>query len=94
MKPVIVFGTGDFADIVSYVLEHKMGRSIAAYAVHERFRRADAWRDRPLINAEESGVLYPPSGYDAVLAVIGKKCSGREKPCFRRFGKRATLSSM
>ena len=83
MKPVIVFGTGDFADIVSYVLEHKMGRSISAYAVHERFRRADAWRDRPLINAEESGALYPPSGYDAVLAVIGKKMFRQREALFQ-----------
>ena len=73
MKPVIVFGTGDFADIVSFVLEHKMGRSISAYAVHERFRKEDAWRDRPLVSLEESGHLYPPSGFDAVLAMIGKK---------------------
>lgn len=35
MKDLLVFGTGKFADVVSYVLETKLGRNIRAYTVHE-----------------------------------------------------------
>ena len=82
MKPVLVFGTGDFADIVSFVLEKKMGRSIAAYAVHARFKREDFWRERPLVSLEESALLYPPGEYDAALAVIGKKMFRQREALF------------
>lgn len=83
MKPVIVFGTGDFADIVSFVLEKKTGRSIAAYAIHERYRREETWRGRPLISLEESEHLYPPSEFDAVLAIIGKKMFCQREDVFK-----------
>lgn len=86
MKPVIVFGTGDFADIVSFLLENKMQRTIAAYAVHERYRSGDLWRNRPLVSLEESAALYPPTDFDAVLAVIGRKMFRQREELFMEIG--------
>ena len=87
MKPVIVFGTGDFADIVSFILEEKLGLSIAAYAVHERFRQEDSYRGRPLVALEECQRRFPPASVDAVLAIIGKKMFTQREAVFSDFVK-------
>lgn len=82
MKPVIVFGTGDFADIVSFILEEKLGLSIAAYAVHERFRQEDSYRGRPLVALEECQCRFSPASFDAALAIIGKKMFTQREAVF------------
>lgn len=37
MKKLLIFGTGHFADVVSYVLTEKMGRKVEAYTIHGKY---------------------------------------------------------
>ncbi len=73
MKKLLVFGTGDFADVVSYVLEAKLGRPVEAYVVHGQYRSADRYAGRPLGALEDMCREYPPQEYAVVPGMIGKK---------------------
>ena len=42
-KGIVVFGTGDFSDIVSFILEKKQNRTIAAYTVDAKYKTQDQY---------------------------------------------------
>ena len=73
MKEIVVFGIGDFSDIVSFVLEEKMKRTIAAYTVDQAYKTQDFYNGKPLFAFEQLTVLYPPQVYSIVIGLIGKK---------------------
>lgn len=72
MRRLLVFGTGDFADVVSYVLETELGRRIEAYTIHEKYIETPYYRDKPLVPFEKIKTLYQPGEFDVVLGMIGK----------------------
>lgn len=82
MRKLLVFGTGDFADVVSYVLETKLGRPIAAYTVHEKYLPASTYREKPLVAFERIREMYPPREYDAVVGMIGKHMFDQREQIF------------
>lgn len=84
MKEIVMFGTGDFAGCVAYILEKKLGRSIAAYAVDAAYKKADIYEGKPLAAREELARLFPPERYDAVLGVIGKKMFHQREDAYLR----------
>lgn len=73
MKKLIMFGTGDFSDVVSYVLEKKLGREIAAYTVYREYVNGSSYRGRPLEAFENIGESCPPREYEMALGMIGKQ---------------------
>lgn len=72
MKDIVVFGTGDFSDIVSFVLEKKLGRTIAAYTVHSSYKMQDHYNGKKLTSFETLCEEYPPQKYNVVMGFIGK----------------------
>lgn len=82
MKKLLVFGTGDFADVVSFVLEAKLKRRIDAYAVHGRYRGGDTYRGRRLAALENMTEEFPPCEYEVALAVIGKRMFDQREAAF------------
>lgn len=84
MKELLVFGTGDFADVVSYLLEQKLGRSIRAYIVDERYRTADTYQGKPLLSFERIQESYPPEACEVALGMIGKQMFRQRAEVFRR----------
>jgi len=67
--PAIVFGTGDFARVASFYLDHDSPFEVTAFTVHERFRNADALLGRPVVPWERIADSHPPTRFALFLGV-------------------------
>ena len=83
MKPVIIFGTGDFADVVSFVFLKNPDAEIAAYTVNAEYIKEPSYHGRKLLPFEGIEEQFPPSDYDFVPGFIGKKMFTQREAIFR-----------
>lgn len=75
MKNLVVFGTGQFADVAWYYLTHFSSHSIAAYTVEEEYLDLDEFRGRPVVPFEEVEKHYPPTQYGILPFVSYRGCN-------------------
>lgn len=69
MKPVIIFGAGDIAEVVDYLFRETVGRTVAAFTVDREFMKTDTVFGKPLVAFEDVSAQFPPSEYDAFVAL-------------------------
>jgi sugar O-acyltransferase (sialic acid O-acetyltransferase NeuD family) len=69
MSKVIIFGTGQTADIVTYYLENDSEHEIIAYTVDEKFITEDKYNNKPVIPFETIVENYPPSEFKMFIAI-------------------------
>ena len=63
MRDFIIFGKGDFADILTYIIEKEMRRNVAAYTVNKTFLDTNQYRGKRVVPYEEIEQFYKPSDY-------------------------------
>lgn len=68
-KPLIVFGTGKIAEVVSYYAMQECGLTIAAFTVDRAHKQSDSFLGKPVIAFEELLPLFPADQYDMFVAV-------------------------
>lgn len=71
-KPVVIFGTGDFARVASVYLTQDSPHEVAAFTVHRQYLTAPTLLGKPVVPFEELGQTHPPDRY-AVLVATGFK---------------------
>ena len=71
MKPFLIFGTGDFADIVGYIIEHEMNAQVSGYMVNERFMDKDIKNGLPVVPFENVEEFFNPTSYNCTIAYEG-----------------------
>ena len=49
MRDFIIFGKGDFADILTYIIEKEMRRNVAAYTVNKTFLDTNQYRGKRVV---------------------------------------------
>jgi sugar O-acyltransferase (sialic acid O-acetyltransferase NeuD family) len=69
VKPVVLFGTGDFARVAHVYLRDDSPYEIAAFTVHGEYADADSFAGLPLVPFEELDQRHPPDAYDMLVAV-------------------------
>lgn len=67
MRDFIIFGKGDFADILRYIIEEEMQRNVIAYMVNKAFLDTDIYCGKPVIPYENVEDYYEPSDYAVSL---------------------------
>ncbi len=67
MRDFIIFGKGDFADILTYIIEKEMQRNVVAYMVNKEFMDADSYYGKPVVPYEEIEHFYKPYDYAVSL---------------------------
>lgn len=67
MRDFIIFGKGDFADIIRYIIEEEMQRNVEAYMVNKKYLDMEVYCGRPVIPYEEAERYYKPSDYAVSL---------------------------
>ncbi|HHX36637.1 MAG TPA: hypothetical protein GX717_01490 [Clostridiaceae bacterium] len=82
-EPIVVFGLGDFSDVVSFVLAEKLGAKIVGYTVNEQYLTSTSYRNRPVYPFETIEEIYPPSEFAMVIGFIGKKMFDQRAEVFR-----------
>jgi sugar O-acyltransferase (sialic acid O-acetyltransferase NeuD family) len=69
MKKVVVFGTGDIAQLAHYYFTHDSERQVAGFVVDEEYKKGDTFCDLPLVAMSELARRFPPGEFDAFVAV-------------------------
>lgn len=68
-KPLIIFGTGKIAEVVSYYATEECGFTIAAYTVDKLHLQSETFLGKPVIAFEEIASRYPNDQYNMFVAV-------------------------
>jgi len=69
MKPIVIFGIGQAAEVAHFYFTHDTNRHIAAFCVDRDYVKEAEFCGLPLIPFEEIQQSYPPSEYDLFIAV-------------------------
>ena len=67
-KPVVIFGSGSFAQVAAVYLERDSPREVLAYTVDSDYVEADSFAGLPVVAYETLGEEYPPERVDLLVA--------------------------
>lgn len=73
MKPIVIFGTGDFSDIVTELVERDLKREVVGYVVDDDYYKIGTYNNKSVIPLSKLVNCYPPSSFTVVLGFIGNK---------------------
>ena len=68
-KKLIIFGTGDIAQIASYYFEIDSEYTVVAFTVDEEYCTSDSYESKPLVPFNQIIELYPPREYEMFIAL-------------------------
>ncbi len=69
-KKVVLFGSGDFAQVADVYLTEDSPHEVVAFTVNQEYVEAAELRGRPVVAFESLESLYPPDEF-AMLVAIG-----------------------
>lgn len=69
MEKIIIFGTGDIADIANYYFKIDSKYEVVAFTVNKEFISAFTFCDKPVIAWEEITNSFPPSEFKLFIAL-------------------------
>lgn len=78
MKPVIIYGLGDFSKQLHYYLSIDAKREVVAFTVDSDFYQSDFFLDLPVIKFDEITKYFNPNSYDMIVAIGYKKMRNRQ----------------
>jgi sugar O-acyltransferase (sialic acid O-acetyltransferase NeuD family) len=88
MSEVVLFGTGDFAQVACEYLRHDSPHDVVAFTVHERYIEASELLGLPVVPFEELEDRHPPSESAMFVAIgfsrVNKTRRGIYEECKRR----------
>lgn len=66
---IVVFGTGEIAELADFYFAHDSGYEVAGFTVDAAFLKQDHFRGRPIVAFEEVAEKFPPAGFGCFVAV-------------------------
>ncbi len=69
MKQIIVFGTGDIAELADFYFTHDSSYEVAGFTVDGAYLKQNIFRDRPVVAFEQVAERFPPSDYGFFVAL-------------------------
>lgn len=78
-KPIIVFGTGEIAALTTYYFENDSDYEIVAYIADDEYINSSTFLDKPLVPLSKAVDSYPPSTFDAHVALSYRKLNAIRK---------------
>lgn len=69
MRDIIIFGTGQIAEVADFYFEHDTAYRVAAFVVDATFLKEDTFRGRPVVALEGVAQSFPPGNFAAFVAV-------------------------
>jgi sugar O-acyltransferase (sialic acid O-acetyltransferase NeuD family) len=79
---VVVVGTGDFARIARYYLEHDSEYGVVAHALSASLLDANEFLGLPLVAFEELSQRYPPDGHQLLIGVAYSRVNRNRREMF------------
>ena len=68
-RPVVIFGTGELAQLAHYYFSHDSARTVAAFTVDEKYLSGSDYLGLPLCAFESLDAHYPPDRFDLFVAI-------------------------
>lgn len=68
-KPLIIFGTGKIAEVVSYYAMQECGLTVVGFTVDSNYKQSDTFLGKPVIAFEQLAAFYPVDQYNMFVAV-------------------------
>jgi sugar O-acyltransferase (sialic acid O-acetyltransferase NeuD family) len=69
MRDIVVFGTGQIAEVADFYFAHDSGLRVAAFVVDGAYLKEDSFLGRPVIALEQLAGRFPPDRHGAFVAV-------------------------
>ena len=83
MKQIVIFGTGQIAQLASYYFMHDSDYEVAAFTVDKAFVESDTFFGMPVVASEEVDSVYPPNEFSMFIALSYAKMNiNRERKYF------------
>ena len=73
MSKIIIFGTGDIAQIANYYFKIDSGHEVVAFTVNEAYLNEKEFEGLPIVSFEEINKLHPPEEYKMFIALSYSK---------------------
>ncbi|VVE84726.1 acetyltransferase [Pandoraea sputorum] len=81
-KPIVIFGTGEIAQLAHFYFSTDSDREVVAFTVDAAYRATDVFCDLPVVGFEQLIDTYPPSDYDVFIALSYAKLNSLRKERF------------
>jgi sugar O-acyltransferase (sialic acid O-acetyltransferase NeuD family) len=82
MKPIIIFGAGDIAQVAHFYLTHDSEYEVVAFTVDRDYLSTTEFCNLPVVPFEEINKLYSPKYFDMLVAISYAKVNTiRAKKC-------------
>lgn len=72
-KPVVIFGTGEIAELACYYITNDSHFEIVAFTADKNFIQNETFLGKPLVAFEEVDKMYPPAQFDMHVALSYSK---------------------
>lgn len=69
MKPLLIFGAGDIAELAHFYFTKVAGREVAAFTVDAEYVRETSFCGLPVAPAEDVATAFAPDKHDAFVAL-------------------------
>jgi sugar O-acyltransferase (sialic acid O-acetyltransferase NeuD family) len=68
LKPLVLFGAGEIAEVACFYLTHDAGREVLGFTVDAQYLRSDRIEGRPVVAFEEIEQHFAPDRCDMLVA--------------------------
>jgi sugar O-acyltransferase (sialic acid O-acetyltransferase NeuD family) len=68
-QPIVIFGTGDVAELADFYFGHDSDYEVVAFTIDESFIKQNEFRGRPLVAFERVAELFAPARFGVFVAV-------------------------
>jgi UDP-N-acetylbacillosamine N-acetyltransferase len=79
MKNIVLFGLGDFAQLVYYFFSIDSSYRVVAFTIHKSYMKCSQFMGLPIICFEEMVENYPPDSYEMFVAIGYRSMRSREE---------------
>ena len=69
MKPLVIFGASDAAEVARFYFVHDAKREVVAFTVDEAFIGSESFAGQPLTPFERVAERFPPDDFDMFIAI-------------------------
>lgn len=76
MKPLVIFGTGTFAELSHYYFTSDSAYTVVGFTVDGQYQRETTFKGLPVVAFEEVERHYPPSEFEMFVALGIRQVNG------------------
>lgn len=83
MAKVVIFGTGEIAEVAHIYLQHDSAHDVVAFTLNNEFKNVDIFRTLPVVSFESIIKTYPPNQYKLFIPVSFRDLNQHRADKFR-----------